>query len=152
MARNFWAPVHTTFAVCIEQIPPAQLIAELRPVEISGTAAGGQGTDFNNWIGLLPHGLNKDFNDFLVKLRVGAALELRKGVSSGAAFFVSTIARDGVVGVCDGHDARAQRNLLADKRVRVARPVEEFMMMQNHFANAGKRRQRFQNFCTENDV
>src|SRR5262249_57291307 len=99
MARNVWAPVHTTFAVCIDQIPPAQLIAELRPVEISGTAAGGQGTNLNNWIRLLPHCLNKDFNDSLVKLGVGTTLEFRKRVASCAALFVGPVTRDGIVRV-----------------------------------------------------
>src|SRR5262249_8597715 len=124
MARNFWAPVHTTFAVCIDQIPPTQLIAQLRPVEISGTAAEGQGTNFNDWIGLLPHCMNKNLNDSLVELRVGTALEFRKRLGSRATLLVCPVARDGVVRVCNGHDARAQRDLLSGKRVWIARAVE----------------------------
>ena len=51
------------------------------------------------------------------------------------AFLVGAVAGDGVVGVGNRDDARAQRNLFAGQGVRVAGTIEIFVMVQNHFAD-----------------
>ena len=102
------------------------------------------GRDFDNGVGKLAHSADKDFDDGPVKLRVGAALQFGKGFGRAAAFLVSAVAGDGVVSVGHRNDARTERNALAGKSVRIARAIEEFVMMENHLANVGQGRERVQ--------
>jgi len=46
-------------------------------------------------------------------LRAGAALEFGESFFGGAAFLVAAVAGDGVVGVGDGDDARANGDVFA---------------------------------------
>src|SRR6185437_126134 len=91
-------------------------------------------------------------DDGAVKLRVRAALQFGEGIRGTPAFLVSAVAGDGVVGVGHSDDARAKRNALARERVRIAGAVKEFVMMQNHLADARQRREWIENLRAKSYV
>src|SRR5205085_1246277 len=103
--------------------------------------AGGRG-NFSDRGRLRRHGADKKFHDGSVKLRIRAALQLGQSVHGFTGPLVRAVAGDGVVGVGDGNDARAQGNVLPGQCVRIARAVEEFVVVKNHFADTRERRQR----------
>jgi len=86
--------------------------------------SGGGGSDFDDGVGELAQGAHEDFDNFGVELGVGTALELGEGFGGEAALLVSAVTGDGVVGVGDGDNARAERDLFADKTVGVAGAIE----------------------------
>src|SRR6266481_4572839 len=114
--------------------------------------SGGGGSDFDDGVGELAQSAHEDFDNFGVELGVGTAFELREGFGGEAALLVSAVAGDGVVGVGDGDNARAERDLFADETVGVARAIEEFMMVQNHLANVSERSEGLENLRAELNV
>jgi len=86
------------------------------------------------------------------ELRIRAAFQFGQGIGCRATLFVRPIARDGVVRIGNGHDSRAQRNILANQGVWVAGPIEKFMVVQDHLPNPRQRRQRLQDFRAEDHV
>src|SRR5207249_3391174 len=87
-----------------------------------------------------------------IELGTGAALKFREGLIGGAAFFVAAVAGDGVVGIGDGDDAGAEGNAFASEGFGVAGAIEKFVMVQNHFADAGEWNERLEKFSAEGDV
>src|SRR5579862_397929 len=106
--------------------------------------AGEEGGDFDDGVGELAHGASEGLDEFGIELGAGAALELGEGLIGSAAFFVAAVAGDGVVGIGDGDDASAEGNVFASERFWIARAIEKLVVMQNHFADAGERNERFQ--------
>src|SRR2546430_6263948 len=98
-------------------------------------AAGRKRRDFNDWIRKLPHRLHENLDDFCVELGIRAAFQFGQSIGCRAALFVSSIACDGVVRIGNGHDTRTERNVFASQGVRVARSIEEFMVVQDHLPN-----------------
>src|SRR2546430_1560059 len=92
-------------------------------------AAGRKRRDFDDWIWKLPHRLHENLDDFRVELRIRAAFQFGQSIGCRAALFVRSIARDGVVRIGNGHDARTERNILANHGVRVAGSIEKFMVV-----------------------
>jgi len=91
-------------------------------------ARGGRGY-FDDRIRQLPHRAHKHFHNSPVKLGVGATFQFGKRFQRTASFFVGPVARDGVIRVRHGDNARTQRNAFPGERVRVPGAVEEFVMM-----------------------
>src|SRR5713101_4402971 len=100
-------------------------------------------------VGQLAESLHKDGHQLAVKLRIGAALELGKGVGGTARFLIGPVGGDGVVGVSDGDDARAQRNLSAVEGIRVTGAVEELVVMLDHLRDARDGAERLENLGAE---
>src|SRR5580693_8857967 len=73
--------------------------------------------DFYDGIRQLAHGTYKSLDDRSVKLRIGAALQFGKSLVGSPAFFVGAIARDGVVSVGHGDDARTKRNAFSRQSI-----------------------------------
>src|SRR5215469_5037056 len=92
----------------------------------------------------LPHSTQEGGYEPGVELRVGAAFEFAERFVGGPALLVAAVARDGVVGVRNGNDARAQRNGFAAQGVGITGTVEEFVMVYNHLPDAGHRSKRFE--------
>src|SRR5882762_10297485 len=113
---------------------------------------GEEGSDFDDGVGELAHGADEGCDEAGIELGAGAALEFREGLIGGAALFVTAVAGNGVVGIGDGDDARAERNLFAGEGFGVAGAIEKFVMVQNHFTDAGERNERLQKFSAEGDV
>src|ERR1700676_1256337 len=111
--------------------------------------AGGAGGHFDDGIGELAHGSDEHLDDGPVKLSVGAALEFGEGFRRTAAFLVRGVAGDGVVGIGHGDDARAERNAFAGESIGITGAIEEFVMMENHLANARERNEGVQNLCSK---
>ena len=114
--------------------------------------AGEEGGDFDDGVGELAHGADEGCDQLRIELGAGAAFEFGEGLLGGAAFFVAAVAGDGVVGIGDGDDARAERDAFGGERFRVTGAVEKFMVVQNHFADASERNERLQKFSAEGDV
>src|SRR5229473_1649447 len=119
----------------------------------SGSAywAGGRG-NFNDRVRQGPNGADEKFHEGSVKLRIRAALQLGERVRGIASFFVRAVAGDGVVGVGDRDDASPQWNFLARHRVWIARAVEEFVVVQHHFADARERPKGIEDFRAKRHV
>src|ERR1700692_3204003 len=73
--------------------------------------AGLERSDFGDGIGGVEHGAQEGVDKIGVKLGFGAALEFVESLLGGAAFFVAAVAGDGVVGIGNGDDAGAERNI-----------------------------------------
>src|SRR5215472_14046456 len=117
-----------------------------------GALSARGGGDFDDGIGQSAHGAHENFDDGTVELRVGASFEFGERVGGRAGFFVGAVAGDGVVGVGDGDDARAKWNGFAGERAGVTGAVEKFVVMQDHFANVGERRERIENLRAKANV
>src|SRR2546422_4281352 len=100
-----------------EAVPSHELFVR-RLLGVAGRGGGGGG--FDDGIGKLAHGLDEERDDFGVELSVAAALEFGEGFGGGAGFFVGAVAGEGVVGVGDGENARAERNFVPGNSVRIA--------------------------------
>src|SRR5260370_40107996 len=103
-------------------------------------------------VGQLSESLHKDGYQLAVKLGVGAALELSEGVGGAARFLIGPVGGDSVVGVSDGDDARAQRNLSAVEGIRVTGAVEELVVMLDHLGDARDGAERLENLGAEGHV
>ncbi len=114
--------------------------------------AGEERGDFDDGIGELAHGADEEFDKARVKLRSPQRSSFGKGLFRGAAFFVAAVAGDGVVGIGDGDDARAERNIFSRQCLRVSGSIEKFVMVQDHAADARERHQRLQQFSAEGYV
>src|SRR5215469_1197646 len=88
-----------------------------------------QRSDLDDGVGELPHGTHEGGNEPGVELRVGAAFEFAERFVGAPALLVAAVARDGVVGVRNGNDARAERNGFAGQGVGIAGTVKEFVMV-----------------------
>ena len=64
-------------------------------------------------LGGAAHGFDEAADDFWIELVCGAAFEFGESFFGVARFLVGALGRDGVVGVGDGDDARAEGNLIA---------------------------------------
>jgi len=91
--------------------------------------AGEEGGDFDDGVGELAHGADEGLNELGIELGAGAALEFGQGLLGGAAFFVATVAGDGVVGIGDSDDARAKGNAFAGQGFGIAGAVEKFVVV-----------------------
>src|SRR5262252_8362029 len=94
-----------------------------------------ESSDFADGIGLLAHHAHKNFDDARVKLSFRAALEFGQGIRRAPAFLIGTVTGDGVVRICDGNNAGAQRNLFTLQTMRVPGTIEILVMVMDHLAN-----------------
>ncbi len=62
-------------------------------------------------------GVHEETHEIGIELRTGAALELGQSRGGGARLLVGALGGDGVEGIGDGDDARAERNVLAAQAV-----------------------------------
>src|SRR5260370_3693319 len=108
----------------------------------SRTARAGGRSDFDDRVWQRAHGADEKFHNGSVKLRIRAALQLGERVRRSPGLLVRAIAGDGIVGVGNRDDAGAQWHSFSRQRLRITRAVEEFVVVQNHVAEARKRRQR----------
>ena len=83
----------------------------------------------------------------------GAALDFESSAAwAESSFLVGAIGSDGVVGVGDGDDARAERNILSGAAFGIAGAIEHFVVMQHHVADVGQRVQRLEKPIAEAHV
>jgi len=73
----------------------------------------------------------KDLDHLRIELGSGVLHQLVQGLDMRERLLVGALVDHGVVRVCDGHDPRAERDLLAAQAVRVAGSVEAFVVMQH---------------------
>ena len=66
-----------------------------------------------------------------------------------ASLLVAAVAGDGVVGIGDGDDARAEGNTFVGKRLGITGAIEKFVVVQDHKANARERCERLEKFSPE---
>jgi hypothetical protein len=59
-------------------------------------------------------------DQFGIKLRATATFEFLKGLLRGARLLVRAFGSDRVIGIGDGNDARAERDLVAGESLRIA--------------------------------
>ena len=97
-------------------------------------------------LGGAAHGFYEAANDFRVELVGGAAFQFGEGFFGVARFFVGAFGRDGVVGIGDGDDARAEGNLVGGEAIGIAGAIVKFVMVANHFADAIHGGEGLQNF------
>src|SRR5260370_42495958 len=100
--------------------------------------AGGRG-NFNDRVGQRPHGADKNLNDGSVKLRIRASLQFRERIWRTPGFLVRAVAGNRIEGIGDRDDASPQWNIFSGQRLRIARAVEEFVVVQDQFADARER-------------
>ena len=105
-----------------------------------------EGSDFDDGIGELTHDTDEDLDDCGSNWASAQRSSSERAVRSGATFFVGAVAGDGVVGIGDGDDARAERNIFCGEGVRDSRSRRKIRGGENHFANAGERNERFEKF------
>ena len=73
----------------------------------------------------MAHGAGEGLDEFGIELGAGTALEFGERLIGGAAFFVAAVAGDGVVGISNGDNASAERNIVAGEGFGVAGAVEK---------------------------
>src|SRR6185312_15858611 len=89
------------------------------------------GAAFDTAAKIDPEGLRdaqEDLDDFGVELVTAATGDLKAGLGEVTSLAVGAIGSNGVEGIGDGEDARAERNLLSAKTARVAGAVVGFLM------------------------
>src|SRR5437660_3162307 len=145
--RNLSHPDSTLRGDNSQKLPmPPEAYDELESGAARRTGSSG---DFDDGIRQSAHGAHKNFDDPTIELGVGAALEFGERVGGAARFFVRAVAGDGIVGVGNGDDARAEGDAFARQRGRITRAIEKFVVMQDHFADAAERRERIEDFCAK---
>src|SRR5208282_3199920 len=100
-------------------------------------------------LGGAAHGFYEGTDDFRVELVCSAAFEFGEGFFGVASFLVGALGGDGVVGIGDGDDARAQGDLVAGEAIGIAGAIVKFVMVANHFADAVHGGEGLENFRAE---
>src|SRR5260370_1346472 len=97
--------------------------------------------NFDDGVRQRAHGVDEEFYDGSVKLRIRATLQLGESVCRSSGLLIRTVAGDRIVGVGDGNDASTQGDFLPGQCLWIARTIEEFVVVQYHIADARERRE-----------
>ena len=80
---------------------------------MASDVAGDKGGDFDDGVRKLAHGTDEGLDEVSIELGIGAAFQFTEGLFGGATLFIAAITGNGVVGIGDGDDTGAERNLVA---------------------------------------
>src|SRR5712692_300903 len=161
-ARNCSLPAQFTRAVCMKP-PGAELCLSVRGLQgskqaghhgsnsASGTGrpttglralADGRDSSLHDGVRQTTQRLEEDLHQLRVELGAAAALQFGKCLFGPAGLLVGAVGSNRVVGVRDGEDARAQRDVAAGEAIGAARRVEEFVVVLHHLPDLSDAEER----------